>query len=174
MLGQIVNSTKNGKTVFDTAGQLALQKLFEIDTSDFSPLSSKDWMSGINGVITVILIVALAYLYFKIKSMATMLLVISHARPNAAQSAAEYLKLQFTLPPTTTSQPFNVKTLTELISIEQTILSFLIIFIVIIIIIVAYRHFHKFHFGPQSHINIQLGNVTDSSTLPFLKLTPTT
>jgi hypothetical protein len=58
----------------------------------------------------------------------------------------------------------------KLVPIEQAILAFLIILSILIISFGFYRHFRKFRLGAQSRVYIQLGDVSNSCTLPFFTL----
>ena len=174
-LAQIVNATKNGNSIFDTAGQLALQQILEFNPTSFDVTNTKDLFVGMSGCITILLVVSIIYLYFKMKSMSALILLLSHANPNNAQLglASDSLKLQFTLPQTTTASTLTLNSftdLTKLISLEQTVLVCIIIFIIVTITNAAYRHFQRSHLGAQSRAFLQVGSITENCTIPFIKL----
>jgi len=175
-LTQIINSTKQGKSLFDTAGHIALQQILDSSTTDdsFDIFSSKDWLLALLMLATILLSATMAYLFSKMKTLSTMVLVLSNTRPGLAQLTPDKLNLLFTTkmtpPPASIISLDSLSVISELISLEAAILSFLILLFLSIIVLAIYRYYHKFHFGAQTKCFLQVGNITSSICIPWASL----
>ena len=101
---RVVNATKNDKKTFHTVGDMAMQQLLG-ETETFG---MTDITSTILSAIVVGLTVAVIYLFFKLKTLTTLMIVTQRGYGIQAMEVQNGLALKYEIPVVSTPSPYTL------------------------------------------------------------------
>lgn len=172
----VVNSTKNDQMAYHSVGDLAMEqiiteRIFGIDTN------SNSWTSIFIICTTVILSVSVAYLFFKLNTLTTMIILSQSTRLGIqALSIQDNIVLEYR---TSTQMPPNTN-IYSLLDFKNDIVSILPVEIIILIAIMCllliavgyavHRIYRKSHIRSQTTCLLQVGNSTKHVNIPWTKM----
>jgi hypothetical protein len=175
-LNGLLNATRSQKSVFQSLGHLAMQKVWESNMRDesFNFLSARDWLLLILCFVCGFLAVFLIYLRIRINALLAVTVAVNQPALAKAADIPINLFLYYTTPPPPPTTTFSIKDFTQ--QIAQLIPLETMIMILLCLLICAFclyklRLWYRNRFpGSLTTLCLQVGNMQSSIVINWTHL----